>query len=80
MSTYEERAQIAESRVRTLIAILKWYIENDDTYEGGKWDIENAYWIKGKREAERLVKMIDPNNDIGAFKPDGEVLVTRPKI
>ncbi len=35
--------------------LLKWYVENDDTNEGGKWEEYNAGWLKKKREAIKLL-------------------------
>lgn len=45
---------------------LQWYIDNDDVYEGGKWEEENAYWIEGKRTALELiteVQQLDNNQE-----------------
>jgi regulator of replication initiation timing len=36
---------------------LKWYVENDDTNEGGKWEESNAPWLEGKRRAMRALGM-----------------------
>lgn len=34
---------------------LEWYIAEDDTNEGGRWDESNAHWIAGKRRAEQAI-------------------------
>lgn len=36
---------------------LQWYIENDDTNEGGMWAKINAEWLHGKRRAMRALGM-----------------------
>lgn len=45
-----------------LLGALKWYVDNDDTYEGDRtsygginWDEENKYWLKGRRRAEQAI-------------------------
>ncbi len=50
-------SQVAElTREREkLRAALQWYVDSDDTNEGGKWDEANAFWISGKRNAQRLL-------------------------
>ena len=40
-----------------LIELLRWYVENDDTSEGGKWDKINSHWLEGKRRAMRALGM-----------------------
>ena len=47
-----------ESRIEELENALRWYVENDDVYEGGEWDSKNEYWIKGKRRAEKLLSNV----------------------
>ena len=37
--------------------LLRWYVENDDTYEGGKWEERNAPWLEKKRAAMKLLGM-----------------------
>lgn len=50
---FRERAEKAESRVAELEAALRWYVENDDTYEGA----DTEWWMKGKRQAMKLLGM-----------------------
>ena len=38
-----------------LTECLRWYVENDDTNEGGKWDKINSHWLEGKRRAMRAL-------------------------
>ncbi len=45
-----------EEIAKKLYERLKWYVEEDDTYEGGHWDEENSYWIEGKQEAEAVLE------------------------
>ena len=40
-----------------LIELLRWYVENDDTNEGGKWEEANSHWLEGKRRAMRALGM-----------------------
>ena len=40
-----------------LTECLRWYVENDDTNEGGKWEESNAQWLEGKRRAMRALGM-----------------------
>jgi hypothetical protein len=42
-------------RIKKLEELLRWYVENDDTNEGGRWEEENAYWLRGKRAAQKLL-------------------------
>lgn len=51
-----------EATIQELIDCLQWYIETDETYEGGRWEEENAYWLKGKRKAEALLERIKESN------------------
>lgn len=45
---FVERAELKEC--------LRWYVENDDTNEGGKWEESNAHWLEGrKRRAMRAL-------------------------
>lgn len=52
METEAEKLQKENKKLRKL---LRWYVENDDTYEGGKWEESNAGWLKKKREAMKLL-------------------------
>lgn len=40
-----------------LTECLRWYVENDDTNEGSKWEESNAQWLEGKRRAMRALGM-----------------------
>ena len=40
-----------------LTECLRWYVENDDTNEGGMWDKINSDWLEGKRRAMRALGM-----------------------
>lgn len=44
-------------REKELEECLRWYVENDETNEGGKWDEINEIWIAGKRRAQRILGM-----------------------
>lgn len=35
---------------------LRWYVDNDDTNEGGRWEESNAGWLEGKRRAQALLE------------------------
>lgn len=56
------------AKLKEAKAIIQWFIDNDETNEGDRpmpeyggqtWDELNAYWIEGKRRAERFVEAID---------------------
>lgn len=53
----EAERDAALKKVAELTECLRWYVENDDTNEGGKWDESNAHWIAGKRRAQRALGM-----------------------
>lgn len=38
-----------------LRACLRWYVENDDTMGGGRWEEANEPWLAGKRRAMRAL-------------------------
>ena len=40
-----------------LTECLRWYVENDDTNEGGKWEESNGFWLRGKRRAMQALGM-----------------------
>jgi|JI9StandDraft_1071089.scaffolds.fasta_scaffold11704_8 hypothetical protein len=49
--------------IQKLVNSLSWYVEQDDVIEGDatgnggpNWDLENAYWIEGLRNAEAVLK------------------------
>lgn len=44
-----------QERIKKLEDLLRWYVENDDTNEGGHWEVTNAYWLKRKRAAQKLL-------------------------
>ena len=44
--------------ISSLIECLQWYIDNDDTNEGGVWDEKNAFWIAGKNRAIALLEKL----------------------
>jgi hypothetical protein len=60
-SVYAEKVvaerDIALEKVAELTECLRWYVENDDTNEGGKWEESNASWLEGKRRAMRALGM-----------------------
>jgi hypothetical protein len=60
----DSRWRLGETAVEALVRenaelreALRWYVENDDTYEGGKWEEANAMSLAGKRRAMRLLGM-----------------------
>ena len=54
-----------EVTIQQLVDCLQWYVENDDTYEGGKWEEDNAFWLRGKRRAEALLERIRRDDSQG---------------
>lgn len=46
-----------EQENQELRECLQWYIENDDTNEGGRWEDDNGYWLRGKRRAMKALGM-----------------------
>lgn len=54
-----------ESTIQELIDCLQWYVETDETYEGGRWEEENAFWLEGKRKAEALLERIKESDSQG---------------
>lgn len=53
----QEDLRIARQERNELKECLRWYVENDDTNEGGKWEESNAGWLEGKRRAMRALGM-----------------------
>jgi hypothetical protein len=53
----QEDLRIARQERDELKECLRWYVENDDTNEGGKWEESNAHWLEGKRRAMRALGM-----------------------
>ena len=53
----QEDLRIARQERDELKECLRWYVENDDTNEGGKWEESNASWLEGKRRAMRALGM-----------------------
>lgn len=51
--------------IQQLVDALSWYVSEDDTMEGGQWDIDNAPWIEGRNEA---ISILDAAEAAG-FKP-----------
>lgn len=51
-----ERDRVATELDATKV-LLRWYVENDDTNEGGKCEESNAPWLEKKRAAMRLLGM-----------------------
>jgi hypothetical protein len=47
----------ALEKATELTECLRWYVENDETNEGGKWEVSNASWLEGKRRAMRALGM-----------------------
>ncbi len=56
LSELEAKLAQAEADKAKLKEALAWYVENDETYEGGHWEDANAFWLEGKRRAEALLK------------------------
>jgi len=54
LRTLDERDE-ARAENAALREALAWYVDNDDTNEGGKWEESNAGWLKGKRAAKKLL-------------------------
>lgn len=54
---FREKAEKLEKENLELKEALRWYVENDDTNEGGKWEVSNAAWLAGKRRAMKLLGM-----------------------
>ena len=46
-----------DKELKEIKECLRWYVENDDTNEGGKWEESNAGWLEGKRRAMRALGM-----------------------
>jgi hypothetical protein len=38
---------------------LRWYVDNDETEEGGSWEHENYHWLQGKRKAQELIRRVE---------------------
>lgn len=38
-----------------LLACLEWYVQNDETSEGGTWEFENAPYLEGLRRAQAVI-------------------------
>ena len=53
----QEDLRIARQERDELKECLRWYVEKDETNEGGKWDEINEFWIAGKRRAQRILGM-----------------------
>lgn len=49
----------ALERVTELTECLRWYVQNDETQEGGTWEESNGFWLRGKRRAMRALGMED---------------------
>ena len=47
----------AMERVTELTECLRWYVQNDETQEGGTWEESNGFWLRGKRRAMRALGM-----------------------
>lgn len=60
-SVYAEKVvaerDAAMEKVVEITECLRWYVENDDTNEGGKWEESNGFWLRGKRRAMRALGM-----------------------
>jgi hypothetical protein len=46
-----------EKENQELRQCLLWYVQNDETNEGGKWEEANSHWLEGKRRAMRALGM-----------------------
>lgn len=38
-----------------LLACLEWFVENDDTNDGGVWEDVNSFWLAGLRRAQSVI-------------------------
>ena len=47
-----------EELIRRLTRSLRRYVQEDDTQEGGHWEVDNEYWLDIKREAESLLEEV----------------------
>ena len=47
--------------LQELLECLKWYVEEDDVNDSEEANVEewNAYWIRGKRRAEKAIEAAD---------------------
>ena len=53
----EAKIQELQNKNQELEAALRWYVENDEVNEGGQWEVENAFWLAGKRRAMKILGM-----------------------
>jgi hypothetical protein len=49
--------------ISELKSCLRWYVENDDVQEGGRWEESNAFWLEGKRKAQALLESIEDSEE-----------------
>ena len=42
-------------REKELVEALQWYVDEDETNEGGEWDEKNAYWLAGRNRARAIL-------------------------
>jgi hypothetical protein len=59
----ETETKKIEDENKKLRKLLRWYVENDDTYEGGKWEVSNAPWLAKKRAAMKLLGMTEETDE-----------------
>lgn len=53
--SWRQKLAEVEAERNALREALQWYVEHDDTNEGGKWEESNAGWLEGKRRAQALL-------------------------
>ena len=44
---------------KRLAECLRWYVDNDETYEGDEWEEVNSDFLEGKRRAEDLLQELE---------------------
>jgi len=54
-----DRLEALEAALRQARESLQWYVNEDDVLEEGHWEEDNAFWIKGKRNAESSIAAIN---------------------
>lgn len=50
-----DRIDALEAENKALREALQWYVDNDETNEGGDWEEINEFWLEGLRRARALL-------------------------